>query len=562
MKRRSAAFSAIVAALAAVAFMACSTPTTDKPKADANPASADKTELAQAITVANALYDATEAGTAAGQAPQPAKDSFGAAIDAAETVNADAAATQAEVDGALAALGLSILAFQSAIIAEPDDTLTIGAGGVDTSAGGIYSETYAIIAADMTWDHAENGDNGSLPLAITNEDSDSADGATCAKIDYSATTVWGGMFFKPEAPAAGNTAAYKDGALVFSLKGDVADMEIKIESAGQGASVFLKNFTPETADGWKTYAIPMASFKAKNASVDLENLTVFAGFWHPKKADGTTLYDSYYLLDNVYYAANYAAPVESLTASPASVILMAGASKPVAITSDPGALAVDAAEVSWASGDEGADGVITGVADGTTVITASYGGKSVGIAVEVTSTLPPLGLDFTDLSLDELPVVNCAVWGGGNTDPSLAENVYGAANAIRYTLASTMPWYGCFWQRDGGGSVDVSGYENLVITFNDSDLDAAVNTAVVKMNSVGGTEKALQIAAGDFPGTVSAADANGWKTITVPLSAFTGVDMTKVYVVAFADQLNNPYLPETAPAKLNGSLYVSAVSFE
>ena len=235
---------------------------------------------------------------------------------------------------------------------------------------------------------------------------------------------------------------YKNGALVFSLKGDVADMEVKIESDGQGASVFLRNFTPETADGWKTYTVPMASFKAKNASVDLENLTVFAGFWHPKKADGTTLYDSYYLLDNVYYEANYVAPVESLSASPASVILMVGASKPVSITSDPGALAVDAAEVSWASGDEGvatvADGVITGVADGSTVITASFGGKSVGIAVEVTSTLPPLGLDFTDLSLDELPVVNCAVWGGGNTDPTLAEDVYGAANAIRYTLDSTM----------------------------------------------------------------------------------------------------------------------------
>jgi len=80
----------------------------------------NKTALLAATGNATKLIEGKTVGTAVGNVPQAAKDTFQGAITGATAVNANAAATQAESDAQIAALATATTNFNSAVIVAPD----------------------------------------------------------------------------------------------------------------------------------------------------------------------------------------------------------------------------------------------------------------------------------------------------------------------------------------------------------------------------------------------------------------------------------------------------------
>ncbi|MDR1810853.1 MAG: glycosyl hydrolase 115 family protein [Prevotella sp.] len=74
-----------------------------------------KTQLADLIREAQDLYNSTQEGTAAGEYPQPARSAFQTAIQAAQTVNQNANATQAQLVAAIEALQNALNTYKKSV---------------------------------------------------------------------------------------------------------------------------------------------------------------------------------------------------------------------------------------------------------------------------------------------------------------------------------------------------------------------------------------------------------------------------------------------------------------
>ena len=182
------------------------------------------------------------------------------------------------------------------------------------------------------------------------------------------------------------------------------------------------------------------------------------------------------------------------------------------------------------------------------------------LVIPAQSTATGLRMDFDTMNIGTLPIINTSNWGGANTTPTVVTDEVNNTKALCYTFSSDGPWYGCPWQGSDSDIIDISGYTTLLITYNDSFLDYEINTGIVQL--VGGVPQTFEIAAGDFPGTISVADSNGWKTMEIPLSAFDTVDLSAVQTFQFSNQAWNPQLPETAPYNLNGKFYIAEIVFK
>lgn len=95
--------------------------------------------LSGLVSSATSLNRGAQAGTAAGQYPQAAKDTFAAAIAAASAVAANGAGTQAQTDAALTALQAAVEAFKAAV-----NKGGTGGGGSGTT-DGYYFIDYTIL---------------------------------------------------------------------------------------------------------------------------------------------------------------------------------------------------------------------------------------------------------------------------------------------------------------------------------------------------------------------------------------------------------------------------------
>lgn len=451
--------------------------------------------------------------------------------------------------------------------------LVIGSGGADESAGGVLTQTYKLISPDITWGQASYYYAGHRPVRAFMEESDFFEGNYSARIDFSEVSNWGGIYFhnNPTGTAVYSTADYKNGALVFSLKGDVASMEVKIESEDEEASLNISDFPPAEHDnGWKTYTLPLASFRAVNPDLDRELLTVFAGLWNPHTSAGALVSD-YFLLDNIHYTTSYESDVESITLSPGQFTLIPEIERQIMLTSQPGNLFVEPSEATWSSSNTSVvtvsdQGVLTSIAVGEADITVEYEGVSTSVTVEVLAEMPPFGINYDDnKTLGGLRYVNLTEWGGVETNPTVLEDVLNReGKAIRYSLPGSGA-YGAAWLQ-AGSTMDVSLYENMVIVYNDSQLDKAVDSSIVELVSPSGIAN-YNTVDGGFPGQISEADEAGWKTITVPLQPFAdrGVDLSDITVVKFSDwrQFNpGEQEPEDIWVWLEGDFYIGDVRFE
>ena len=117
----------------------------------------DRTQLAAAISSAEAIYADAVVGSLPGQYPQAAKDIFRTAIDAAIAVMDNAGATQAQVDSAVAALNNAIDAFRAAVIEEVSADINHD-GRVDVGDLAVAAYYYGKDSTDADWDAAKIAD--------------------------------------------------------------------------------------------------------------------------------------------------------------------------------------------------------------------------------------------------------------------------------------------------------------------------------------------------------------------------------------------------------------------
>ncbi|MHA7964849.1 dockerin type I domain-containing protein [Paenibacillus sp. CAU 1782] len=117
----------------------------------------DKGALTAAIAKAQELYDGAVVGSLPGQYPQAAKDGLGEAISAAKAVNANASATQAQVDSATAALTDAIDHFTEAVIKEASADLN-NDGVVNVGDLAMAAYHYGKDSASADWSTAKIAD--------------------------------------------------------------------------------------------------------------------------------------------------------------------------------------------------------------------------------------------------------------------------------------------------------------------------------------------------------------------------------------------------------------------
>ena len=196
----------------------------------------------------------------------------------------------------------------------------------------------------------------------------------------------------------------------------------------------------------------------------------------------------------------------------------------------------------------------TGDVSETVEVKATYGSFEVTATITVETIVAATeswGLDLTNdnTSIGILPLVNVASWGGADTAPVVEE--FAGRKAIKLTIPTTYGWIGAAWQADPNvNKIDVSGYSTITLTFNDSAFAEGESLTDYNIKLLGGAEVPLK-------GTVSNADEDGWKTITISLAdyAAAGVSLSGIGCINFCDWKAG----ETAPSA--GALYISAVSF-
>jgi hypothetical protein len=121
-----------------------------------------KTALAEAISLAENLFEEAVVGTEIGQYPQEAKDAFGIAIDEAKSVYNNPNATQGQVDNALRALNIAIDTFKASVNKEVTADIN-NDGVIDVGDLAIVAYYYGKNSGSADWNEAKiadmNGDN-------------------------------------------------------------------------------------------------------------------------------------------------------------------------------------------------------------------------------------------------------------------------------------------------------------------------------------------------------------------------------------------------------------------
>lgn len=122
----------------------------------------NKGALAEAISIADNLFEEAEVGTQLGQYPQEAKDAFNTAINTAKSVYSDPSAAQSQVDSAVTALNIAIDTFRAAVNKEMSADLNKD-GSIDVGDLAIVAYYYGKDSESTDWDEAKaanvNGDD-------------------------------------------------------------------------------------------------------------------------------------------------------------------------------------------------------------------------------------------------------------------------------------------------------------------------------------------------------------------------------------------------------------------
>ncbi|MHC4439756.1 MAG: glycoside hydrolase family 16 protein, partial [Planctomycetota bacterium] len=110
---------------------------------------------------------------------------------------------------------------------------------------------------------------------------------------------WGGFWFELDSPI--DMSEYHNGNLIVMLDvpENIADFEVKLESAGGFGSVNLLDYPSEPVDNnYDKFTIPLADFVA--LGLKLESLTIPFALWNPKGIGGEYTGGNV-LVDNIYF---------------------------------------------------------------------------------------------------------------------------------------------------------------------------------------------------------------------------------------------------------------------
>ncbi|MBN2656573.1 MAG: FIVAR domain-containing protein [Spirochaetales bacterium] len=278
--------------MTAMVFIGCDNGTTSL---------ADTTALDAAIATATTLNNATAVGSAIGNVTQDSKDTFTAAIAAAQAVSDDANSTQEVVDAAIVTLAAATDAFTASIILIVPLEITLPYGILSDTHDGL-GDVVGTRAAFSTWSD-DNTWTGVMPVVFDTADTSEAfDGTESWSITYDGTAIGGGSFVylsdtvDEDAKSTADFSAATN--LVFSIITDTDNLEVKIESGATSTVLLLSDYTPVSTSGsWDTYEIPCADF----AGVDFSAVTVPVGFWNPTGWAPTPYYTGVIYIDNVYF---------------------------------------------------------------------------------------------------------------------------------------------------------------------------------------------------------------------------------------------------------------------
>ncbi|MFD0616168.1 beta-N-acetylglucosaminidase domain-containing protein [Paenibacillus sp. GCM10027629] len=366
---------------------------------------ADKSALHTAIDVAQAKHDAAVEGSAPGEYALGSKKTLQTAIDAAKAVYDNAAATQAQVDDVVTALDTAVATFEAnKAVALTDYKAMWGfnGNGNDSSPNG-FNATLKGGAAYSQSDKKE----GTSSLSLNGSGSYASASLVSTNVDNITLSAWvkwnGATTSGQQILLNGTTSASGYSIFLDHGKGDKVSILL-------GGKAVLGSQTVLTVGQWTHIAAVrqggMWKLYMNGSSIEITDSssapnTPTTGTYIGSNQSGNESFNG--LIDDarIYTAALSANQIKELTSqaeaftlslNQPSYSLMIGDTLPTVVTatySDSGAvkdvtsLAVfTTADGKIASVDN--RGVLTGVAEGSTTVSASYGGETVTAQVHVT----------------------------------------------------------------------------------------------------------------------------------------------------------------------------------
>ncbi|MBN1410757.1 MAG: fibronectin type III domain-containing protein [Spirochaetales bacterium] len=149
---------------------------------------------------------------------------------------------------------------------------------------GLFSETTINLDAGVNGGYNSWAQTYTGVTINTADSSEAADGMVSWSYSSTGTTQGGGVYAYFSDTGDDGAKTPKDvtsyNRLVFSIKSTVTltYLEVKMEDHDTGVVVHLSDYTPTTVyTGWDTYSIPFSDF----TGVDMTDITVPCGFWHP-----------------------------------------------------------------------------------------------------------------------------------------------------------------------------------------------------------------------------------------------------------------------------------------
>jgi hypothetical protein len=328
-----------------------------------------------------------------------------------------------------------------------------------------------------------------------------------------------------------------------------------------------------TSGNVKTYKIPLKAFTSlTGATANFSALTTLAGFWNPTTSPAGAISGALKVQEVYYTTANDLA-LNSVVAATASPTVGVGSTVNVV----PSAVYENGAKVTlatsalsgWTSSNTAKAtvsplGAITGVALGTTTVTATYGGKT--LTVNVTVGLSNLYVYSDTTKSNTVSLVTPGAFAGSGASyfgvSTDVTSMDGGTNVIALVVdnaANNGGYSGGGWSWSSG--VDVHSYSSLVLNLNKSAITALRDMQIdLASDSTHGSVVYLKNYTGVANGT--------WTTYTIPMSdfqvgtqdAFYGhniaASLTSVTALQF-EKLNN-----VANAMIGGTLYLDNIYFK
>ncbi len=411
----------------------------------------------------------------------------------------------------------------------PSTTDDEGGGTVQFS-GILYEDGFtSSVTEPLYW----NGDNG---FTVAGDTTDPHGGTTSFKVDWSSATGWNAVAVNVGSGQTPEGTVDLSGfnVLSFWAKAETASTEIDkfgfgaddeaINTIGKKYEVWLENQAVSTS--WAKYIIPLPN-PAKLTAVN-------SLFYASDGANGGTIY-----LDDIKFENLGSVTLKSLAYTggdknvPSQVAAAIGDGDLSAVFAVDGTDIANvkagnlAAYVNWTSDQSAiatvdASGTITGVSNGSTVITGNLGGKTVTVNVTVNA--------FTGVIYDDTLHGGFTVGVNSDSDAAIAadstESVAGTGGTSIKISQTSGTWGGGFVQNEAG--IDASSYNKIQFSIDVSTLDAGVDYMEIKFEDVDAGNKNYNLYDLTAVPTVG-----NWRTYSFFTAMVTGVNFAKFKHLGF-----------------------------